>query len=780
MTLTKTDEQLEQVERLHQATSLLSAACDGALALDGAGFNKFDSPVGKSMTMIPPRNWSPGQVRMMYGLLRKYRKQLASDGFDFDSITAPEKIQKISKRTIKLMPDKYFHVTWDSKDPKFQDMLDYVRTIPGRGYNRETKVNIFPYQRDVALSLHEFVNRFGDFSGNQAAHDAIKAAIEGKWAKREETEDESRVIDIRKNDFTLKFDFNQEILDRVRELPGRRWTGEINTLPHSYETVLQLLKFANKFHFYITVDAQAKIDEITKEAQVNLKNSRAAESTFAVPELGLDLYPFQRAGVEYLYRNKKTFLADEMGLGKTVQALAALESLNAFPAVVVCPASLKYNWQREAQTWLPGRSTAVVSGKNGETPAADVVILNYDILKHHMEKLRDRNPVAVVFDESHYLKNYKALRSKAADDLVKGYIRGPKGRRVRNQYKVPHVFMLTGTPVLNRPQELLHPLSIMGRLDDFGGFWKFAQRYCVAKPGYFGTDMKGAYNLEELNKKMRLYGLYIRRRKTQVLPELPPKVWATIPVKLSNRKKYNKVQENTSRWFADRAIEDEDFLASIEDLSDEEQKIAIKERHKSAEWRANNAKQLTKIAALKQVAAEGKLKAVENWIQSFLESGEKLVIFAHHTRIVKAIAKKFDAPAIMGETPASKRQNIVDAFQNDPDVRILVANLRAGGVGLTLTAASNVLFVEFGWTPADMDQAADRCHRIGQEDSVTAWQMVGIDTIDERIVELIEDKRTIVDAATDGTLVAGIEQSVMKELIRWLEKQDKERNAKRK
>ena len=151
-----------------------------------------------------------------------------------------------------------------------------------------------------------------------------------------------------------------------------------------------------------------------------------------------------------------------------------------------------------------------------------------------------------------------------------------------------------------------------------------------------------------------------------------------------------------------------------------------------------------------------KLGAVRQWVQDFTATGQKLVIFAHHTDVVRALADEFaDGCVISGETSTEDRQRAVDRFQNDPAQRVIVCNLKAGGVGLTLTAASDVLFVEQGWTPADMDQAADRCHRIGQQDSVTAWNLLAAGTIDEDVADLIAQKRVVVDAVTDGIRVDG-------------------------
>jgi SNF2 family DNA or RNA helicase len=163
---------------------------------------------------------------------------------------------------------------------------------------------------------------------------------------------------------------------------------------------------------------------------------------------------------------------------------------------------------------------------------------------------------------------------------------------------------------------------------------------------------------------------------------------------------------------------------------------------------------LVLIENLKQITARGKLPAVIEWVEDFLDTGEKLVLFVTHKDIAHTLAARFHAPLIIGDTPLPERQKIVDAFQSDPDVRLVVGNITAMGVGLTLTASSNVAFVELGWNPAAHDQAEDRVHRIGQEDSVTAWYMLGQNTIDERIARLIEQKRKIVNATTDGIVAA--------------------------
>jgi len=229
-------------------------------------------------------------------------------------------------------------------------------------------------------------------------------------------------------------------------------------------------------------------------------------------------------------------------------------------------------------------------------------------------------------------------------------------------------------------------------------------------------------DLDELNDRLRA-NCFIRRLKADVLKELPAKQMARVPLALANAAEYRRAEEAFLEWLEEKG---EDVEA------------------------AQRAEHLVRIEKLKQLAAAGKLEEAIRWIRDFLESGEKLVVFATHRDVVARLATEFSAPSITGETPLADRQAAVDRFQSDPECRVIVLNTRAGGVGLTLTAASNVAFLELGWTPAEHDQAEDRCHRIGQERSVTAWYLLADGTIDAEIETLLEAKRTIVEAVTEG------------------------------
>ena len=345
---------------------------------------------------------------------------------------------------------------------------------------------------------------------------------------------------------------------------------------------------------------------------------------------------------------------------------------------------------------------------------------------------------SVVCDESHKLKTRNALRTK----LVKAFAD-----------TVPVRYLLTGTPVLNRPYELVPQLDILDRLGDFGGEWRFLRRYCGAAKDDYGHWQMGSNDHEsELNDLLRAHCM-VRRLKKDVLKELPPKVRSVVPMELDNRAEYDKAEHDVANYLAELAAEKEDFQASIAGLPADEQLQLTRARMASVAYKAKRAEVLVRVNTLRQLAAKGKMAAVKAWVGDFLESGEKLVLFAHHNETVEALAKAFDAPMLYGDTPQAARQKMVDDFQSDPECRLIVLNIQAGGVGLTLTAASNVAMVERDWVPGNEEQAEDRCHRIGVAEgveSVNCWYLMAEGTVDEYMDETVQSKRAVVDAVSNG------------------------------
>jgi hypothetical protein len=446
------------------------------------------------------------------------------------------------------------------------------------------------------------------------------------------------------------------------------------------------------------------------------------------PTLGGELKPFQRAGVRYLLAQRRAFLADEQGLGKTIEALATLEADGAYPAIVVCPASLKLNWLRELELWLPGRSAQALTGTgtraSAPVTAADITVINYDIVAARLPALQALAPRALVLDESHYCKNAAAKRTQAVQRLSAAVPR--EGL----------VLALTGTPVMNRPPELISQLRILGRLADFGSGAQFGKRFR-------GPD---AHLRLHWHLRARCFA---RRLKADVLPQLPAKTRGIVPVELDNEPEYRLAERDLVAWLQSQPF----------DLRELDARVAA----------ALRAERLVRLNALKLLAARGKLHAALAWIHDFCSSGERLVVFAHHREIQRAVLERFpSALHILGEDSHAARDASLRAFQEPSGAgnQLIVCSIEVAGHGITLTRSSNVAFLELDWTPAKHDQAEDRCHRLGQLDTVNATYLLAAGTVDETIGTLLERKRAVIGAVTDGR--AEDEEGVVDALVREL------------
>ena len=509
------------------------------------------------------------------------------------------------------------------------------------------------------------------------------------------------------------------------QLPGADGTRAVGLDPWLAES---LDAFIARHDVAVTgeaVEVFARLLEEHRSAADAVRRSRATaaepiEEVAAV--LGGEPTPFQWAAVRYALDARGTFLADEQGLGKTVEALTAIEADGAFPAVVVCPASMKLGWERETRRWLPHRSVAVVQGRGVASAPADITIINYEVVAAHMPALGRRRPRAIVIDESHYCKNPQAKRTQAVRRLAATVV--PDGLRLA----------LSGTPVLNHAEELVAQLRIIGRMEEFGSGASFSRRF------------RGRVSEERLHWHMRR-ACFVRRLKADVLPQLPAKRQVVIPVALTNEPEYRLAERDVIAWLKSQPL----------DLSELNAKIAATLR----------AQRLAQLGTLQRLAARGKLAASLAWIDDFLASGEPLVVFARHLEVQRAALARFpQALHLLGEDTLDRREAAIAAFQEERGPQLIVCATRVAAQGITLTRASNVAFLELEWTPAMHDQAEDRCHRIGQRDAVTAWYLLAADTIDETMARLIQSKRATVAAVTDGRAVEadGLVQAVVREL----------------
>ena len=417
------------------------------------------------------------------------------------------------------------------------------------------------------------------------------------------------------------------------------------------------------------------------------------------------LRPYQEQGVQdlldKLYANKKhgALLADAPGLGKTAQAIEVANRLMfpykggpAFRILVVCPASLRINWSREIQTWV-------------KTDRFFEVRTYGEIVR---KKQDYSDYTLIIFDEAHYLKNPEAKRTRACMALAE-----------HAYYKLA----LTGTPVVNRPIEIYPVLQILGtKMSRIA----FAIRYCAATLKYVPVrgggrrkawDFNGASNTDELNRNLR-EAIMVRRTKEEVLTELPSKVRQVIAMDF----KSGESEEFRKRFSS---------LSLAADVLDEVKKTPFEE-----------------LAKERYNVALAKIPYVQDFVADLLEEEDKVVVFAHHREVVRALAEGDGRVMLYGGMTEKQKDEAVRRFQYDPTIRVFVGQITAAGVGLTLTAARTVVFAEPDWVPGNVTQAEDRCHRIGQKDTVRVFHIVAEGSIDARLVRAIVDKQSVIEEIT--------------------------------
>lgn len=441
--------------------------------------------------------------------------------------------------------------------------------------------------------------------------------------------------------------------------------------------------------------------------------------------LRIEPYPYQAEGIRFGLENKRILIGDEPGLGKTLQSIGIVDTANAYPCLVICPSSLKINWQREFEKFTD--KSALVLDNSVQTTwgyllkmgVHKVAIVNYESLrkyfvwdiKGYRKSFRLKDVVfhpaikvfrSIIIDESHRVKDPSAQQTIFA-----------KGLSVGKEW----ITLLSGTPVVNRPEDLIAQLSIMGRLGEFGGRSQFVADYCTDPKD---KDATPAVPLSELSDKL-YSSCMIRREKAKVLPQLPDKTRTDLYVDISNREEYNTAATNLVA-----------YLEQYTECTDWE--IRRKMRMEA----------LVKFMTLRALATKGKIAQAIDFISTFLESGKKLIVFCSLHEIVDELCKAFPkAVTVTGRDSAVNKQAAVDAFQTGENTRLIICSIKAAGVGLTLTAASDVAFCELPWTMADCCQCEDRAHRIGQNDNVNCYYLLGRGTIDNTIYSLIQRKKSI-------------------------------------
>ena len=558
-------------------------------------------------------------------------------------------------------------------------------------------------------------------------------------------------VSLENDAIAIRVPYERVIIKAVKQIPAVSWNADKHYWEAPNSSVINVMEWAEKFDVVVQPEVSAMSGEVTARMNQFIEASRSTDAKIEIPSLQGDLLPYQHAGVSYAANARRTFIADDMGLGKTLQSIATLEYVwDSYPAVVVCPPSLVLNWVAEWNRWLPNRKVVPVVNRKDfpERDSYDVVIIGYSNIAHWEKRLTGHR--SYIFDESHYAKTPTAQRTKAAVKIAK------------SAHKDGIVLCLTGTPVTNRPNEYASQLEILGRLKDFGGLWGFYRRYCGAFQDNFGQwNISGNSHLDELNERLR-GTCYIRRTKDQVLLDLPPVVHSKVLVEGSPAamKEYVKAEKDILLYIAERARQ----LALEQGKPSYGAAIA-------AMIRAEANEHLVRLSVLRRLAAKAKMEVATEWINARIENGKKVVVAAHHREVVDEIARKFGNIRIQGgmsveEVEENKRRFQTESIDTAP---VIVLSIQAAKTGHTLTAAEECLFVELPWTPADLDQTYSRLHRIGQKGSVTSTYMLAAGTIDEDIYDLIEKKRSVVDAAIEGGEISE-ENSTVQMIMRLFEK----------
>jgi SWI/SNF-related matrix-associated actin-dependent regulator of chromatin subfamily A-like protein 1 len=508
-------------------------------------------------------------------------------------------------------------------------------------------------------------------------------------------------------------------------------------------TTSDLLK-ARQLEEYFKDSAKALARKLAVSHDRAVRESRATKSRIRIPApRGLTYLPFQRAGIEFIAKRTNVLLADEMGLGKTIEAIGLLNLEKRIRrTLIICPASLKLNWFREVQKWLvrPANIFVVRDGIGFAPNGTNIVIINYDLLKKHQKAIRARKWDLLICDESHALKDPKAARTVAV-----------VGNEDNPGIKAERKLFLTGTPILNRPAELWTTL----RYFEAEVNWRhFHTRYCGAFHNGYGWNVSGATNLEELEQKLRS-SVMLRRLKDDVLAELPKKQSNVIPLEVTSAKVLSLIEKQKKLY-----SEAESAVKRAENLR--ERVKNAKNCYQTVEWR--EASKLMKqrdeafdeISRIRHELGRKKVPIVLKMVREELESTVCLIVFAHHRDVIDAIVTglKNDGITVVsltGKISPSKRLLVVDRFQSG-EASVFVGTIKAAGSGFTLTRASRMLFAESSWTPADLEHAEDRAHRIGQSRCVNISHLFFDDSLDVKLLATTIDKTDIAGKALDGPI----------------------------
>lgn len=627
--------------------------------------------------------------------LQKYAKtQLNIDKADL--IESAEYYKKLSENMKPSISIKY-----DNEYTSFYFEFDYdiisiIKSAKDRRFNGNNKCWLVNNKEVITI-----LDKLSKIANTENAKKYFLTMFDGK--EEVETKEEINKIEVTDNEkyIEVKFKYNASIVAAVKSCNDRKY----NSANYSWKV--------NKFELAELIERLKKIDNIDYS---EIEKYIIKEDKVVITELkemvNATRKPFnhQLEAANFLLTKKKAILADEMGGGKTLSSIIAAYNIEG-KKLIISPASLKLNWSKEIKMIDSEAKIFIISGKSKiELDDSEWVIINYDIVQDHLDTLKKAEFKCVIMDEAHYIKSVNNSGKPTTN-------RGKSCVAIANNSE--YVFLLTGTPITNKTKDIFNALSIVNH-PVATKFMSFALRYCRAYKGQFGWDTNGSSNRHELNDKLKPY--MMRRLKEELL-DLPDKIRSFIPVEIDIIKYKRKLAE---------------YMNKRKDITAGEQ--------------------LVELNALRQLAAIEKIQYTIEQIDNILDQDKQVIVFTCYNEVVNQIISKYkNAAKITGDVSGAKRQDTVDKFQSGK-IKVLVCNIVAAGVGLTLTAADTVIFNDFDWTPANHLQAEDRIHRIGQNKKCNIYYMYASNAvIDNDMSELIEKKldniNTIVDKKDNSIFV---------------------------
>lgn len=658
-------------------------------------------------------------------------------------------------------------VTWFTRDKStWKAILDGIRKLPVRGYNSVTKKWEVPYDpvtsqwllasgwsAPKAYNEEEVADRPDPKVRQKELIDATKLDPEGtlipglrpyqvdflKFAQlrhgRLALGDEMGCID---GSMTVTVIYNGELRKVSLETLYLLWNSKCDTASMviqcstagkalTYGEVVDVLKSGIKRCVHVTLSNGMYLIA-TSDHKVLTPNGWSEASKLAGKSVvyadgtklvDMPVESIYDAGLRMTYDvkvlNYANFTANHVvvhNCGKTVEALSWMVYANAYPALYVVTAPTKLQWQQAYRKWVGATKkhypdVEVISGRRPYKLTRDKsYIINWDILADWEVELANVGFRLLVGDEVQAIGNPVSQRAQAFQSLSR---------------VIPHVIGMSGTPAMSKPLQFWTLLNVV-EPQKFKNYYAYRNRYCDPKTDSYGTKYDGASNVAELHEL--LVGCMLRRTKSEVMKDLPPKVIEVVPLEV------------------DKSAMDKYY---------EEERIAFSEN--TAQFGAENARD--KVAGLLRSAYALKEKALLAWVHGFLESGEKLLLFAWHRSVVEVLMdelKEYNPVCIYGGMGDKERERSRVKFIEDDSCRIVVANILAGGVGIDgwQNVCSNVAFAEFAHTPTLHNQATDRLHRGGQSKSVTAYYLIADGTIDNDAMEVLDARAKMLDGVLDG------------------------------